>query len=301
MTNTTTFRRSAPAVNKKKRGKQPSAAAKQRIRDAFDADMLADICVRQDFTGYAHKVDLAPAQTGRERFFYYVDNGSDVLGIAHLDTVQDDTTCQVIDTAAGLLATSGGLDDRLGAYVILELLPQLDIKCDWLLTTDEEIGASTAADFWPEHKTYNWMFQFDRGGTDVVMYEYETDELVDLVEASTARVGQGIFSDICVLDHLGCAGFNWGVGYADYHSPRSHAWLEDTFRMVARFEKFWKANHDRFLEYDPDAKAEADDSWVNYREWWDKQDAKHDDDDIFTGTVWANGTIDPFDDMEDAL
>lgn len=232
--------------------RQPSQHAKQLVRDAFDADKLKFVCETGDFLDYATRVELMDSPTGRPRFFYYKDNGSDILAIAHLDTVQDDRTCNVVDSSAGLLALSGGLDDRLGAYVILEMLPKLGIVCDWLLTTDEEIGQSTAEEFWPEHKAYNWMFQFDRGGTDVVMYEYETPELAEAVEACGARIGEGSFSDICLLDHLGCAGFNWGVGYEDYHSARSHAWLEDTFRMVARFVKFYKKNRDEWFPYERD-------------------------------------------------
>lgn len=222
--------------------RQPSAAARQRVRDAFDAGKLTDICVRQDFSAYATRVELP----GDNRFYWYQDNGSDILAVAHLDSVQDDTRCTVVDTAAGLLACSGGLDDRLGAYVILEMLPRLGIVCDWLLTTDEEMGASTADSF-DTDKLYNWVIQFDRGGTDVVMYQYETKDLVKLVGASGAQVGTGSYSDICCLDHLGCAGINWGVGYRDYHGPRAHAWLEDTFRMVARFAKFHRANAATYL------------------------------------------------------
>lgn len=230
----------------------PNKKAMKRVRDAFDGDSLKRICESNDFSAYADKFQLAPDErTGRERFYYYQDNGSSILAVAHLDHVQADATCQVIDTAAGLLVTSGALDDRLGAYVILELLPKLGIKCDILLTTDEEIGASTASDFVSD-KDYNWIIEFDRGGTDVVMYDYETNDLCDLVEASGARVGHGSFSDICLLDHLGCAAFNWGVGYQDYHGPRSHAWLEDTFRMVVRFLKFHKMNADVLLEHDPE-------------------------------------------------
>jgi hypothetical protein len=228
--------------------KQPSKAAKQAVRDAFDANKLIDVCERDDFSVFAKRHNLVPYR-GRERFFYFEDNGADILAVAHLDTVQDDRSCKIIETAAGPLVCSGGLDDRLGAYVILDMLPKLGVKCDILLTTDEEMGQSTASDFVPE-KSYNWIIQFDRAGTDVVMYQYETPELVDLVENSGAQVGIGSYSDISDLDHLGCAGFNWGVGYQEYHSERSHAWLEDTFRMVARFVKFYRANVDEFLAYD---------------------------------------------------
>lgn len=246
--------RGAPAVRKPK---SPSKRSKDLVRSAFDAASLVRICEMKDFSEYAPRIELRPDKD-HERFYHFADNGSKILAVAHLDHVQSDGTCQVVKTAAGMLALSGALDDRLGAYVILELLPKLGITCDWLLTTDEEIGASTASDFPFDangdlitDKEYNWIIEFDRGGTDVVMYDFETDELTKLVEASGARVGVGSFSDICCLEHLGCAAFNWGVGYEDYHGPRSHAWLEDTFRMVARFLKFHKANADKFLEYEP--------------------------------------------------
>jgi hypothetical protein len=217
---------------------------------AFDEDALIRVCEMHDFSEYAPRYELEPWPDGDERFFHYQDNGSDILAVAHLDHVQGDGTCHVINTPAGQLAVSGALDDRLGAYVILELLPRLGIKCDWLLTTDEEMGATTASAF-DAPKDYNWIIEFDRGGTDVVMYDFETPELVDLVEEAGARVGIGSYSDICELEYLGCAAINWGVGYEDYHSPRAHAWLEDTFRMVEKFMRFHEVNADVFLPHYP--------------------------------------------------
>lgn len=266
----------------------------KKVRRAFDADALVDLCVRQDFSDYATRVDLPPGRDGHPRFYYYQDNGSDVLAVAHLDSVQEDGTCKVVETSAGLLAVSGTLDDRLGVYVILELLPRLGVTCDWLLTTDEEMGQSTAEDFAEDQrgdggKDYNWMFQFDRGGTDVVMYDYETPDLVALVEDSGARVGMGSFSDICMLENLGCVGLNWGVGYQDYHGPRAHAWLEDTFRMVGSFLRFYEANANFYLPYEPRPRYRFggvgwddgldDDELRELREWFDQRqhDAEHGD------------------------
>lgn len=241
--------------------RQPTPLEQSIVAAAFDPEMLKHICLTWDFSSYASKVELP----GDDRFYWYQDNGSDILAVAHLDTVQGDRTCKVIETAAGPLAVSGALDDRLGAYVILELLPILGVTCDILLTTDEEQGMSTAREFaedFHDGKEYNWIIQFDRGGTDVVMYDYETGEYAAMVEAAGAQVGQGSYSDICDLEDLGCAGFNWGVGYEDYHSPRAHAWLADTFRMVARFLRFHKANADTFLPHDQ--KRWPDSDWVVY-------------------------------------
>lgn len=258
------------------RRRSPDKADMVAIREAFDADALVRVCEmsQDDFTHYARRVELEPHPDGTPRFYYYLDNGADILAVAHLDHVQPDATAHVVDTAAGPLVTSGALDDRLGAYVILELLPRLGVTCDWLLTTDEEIGGSTADEF-DTLKHYHWMIEFDRGGSDVVLYQYETEALVDLVEASGADVGVGSYSDIAVLEHLGCAGLNWGVGYQDYHSARSHAWLEDTFRMVGRFLRFHRANAGTYLEHgpvDPDAYWGDDDGPVDPDLYWGDDD-----------------------------
>ena len=237
--------------------RQPSRAARKRVKAAFDPATLADICVRQSFDDYAPRTNLAPGHDGHPRFYHHLDQGSPILAVAHLDSVQPDGRCTVTDTAAGLLACSGTLDDRLGAYIILDLLPKLGVVTDILLTTDEECGASTASAFDPTAQ-YNWMIQFDRAGTDVVAYQYDDDHLRELVDGCGARMGIGSYSDIADLDHLGCVGLNWGCGYADYHSARAHAWLEDTFRMVARFVKFHRANVDTYLPYS------WKDSWVDY-------------------------------------
>lgn len=246
--------------------RQPSQVEQNRVFDEFEPDVLKHLCTTWDFSNYATKTELP----GRDRFYWYQDNGSDILAVAHLDTVQDDRRCEIAWTAAGPLAVSGALDDRLGVYVILELLPALGVTCDWLLTTDEERGQSTgrefAEDFCLGGKQYNWIIQFDRGGTDVVMYQYETKEYAALVEASGAQVGMGSYSDIAEMEDLGCAAYNWGVGYQDYHSPRSHAWLNDTFRSVARFLRFHAANantHQPHEEYDWRVEKQ-DDSWLDY-------------------------------------
>ena len=99
-------------------GRQPSKKAVKRVAMSFDAAALQDLCVRQDFSDYANRTEV-----GKDRFFWHADNGSDVLAVAHLDHVQSSARCQVTDTTAGPLATSGALDDRLGVYVILDLLP----------------------------------------------------------------------------------------------------------------------------------------------------------------------------------
>lgn len=258
------------------------------VENAFDPDALCRVCVADDFGPNTYgltRTTLPPHASGRERFYWHRDNGPDstVLAVAHLDTVQDDRTCQITETAGGLLATSGALDDRLGAYIILDLLPALGITVDVLLTTDEESGQSTASDFDPP-KEYDWIIQFDRGGTDVVAYQYHTEDLEARVRASGARMGQGSYSDIVELEHLGVAGLNWGTGYQDYHSPRSHAWLDDTFRCVSKFARFYALNAGtpipHFLEpsdyddTDPDAPEHDYNVVAHCGDWIDLSDER---------------------------
>jgi hypothetical protein len=185
-----------------------------------------------------------PIDDAPNDYYHFRDNGSHVLAVAHLDTVvRPQGRVPVFhNTASGPAVVSGALDDRLGAYVILRLLPELGVNCDWLLTVGEEDGQSTASFFDPG-KTYDHVIEFDRAGTDVVMYQYEDRDSRAAVQASGAKMGHGSFSDICYLEQLGVKAFNWGVGYdGNYHSEKGYAILCNTFAMVAKYLRFHTQN-----------------------------------------------------------
>ena len=185
----------------------------------------------EDFEG-----ELRVGPNGRHLF---IDNGGDVLAVAHLDTVQSSRHFIVDTIGSEKIVLNCQLDDRLGAYIILDHLPKLGLKYDVLLTEGEESGRSTAADFVPA-KDYNWMFSFDRNGTDVVMYQYEDEPIIEVIEQEYGvAVGIGSFSDICFLGHLGIKGFNWGCGYHDNHGRFSHAVVEETAYMMEAFQFFF--------------------------------------------------------------
>jgi M42 glutamyl aminopeptidase len=237
------------------------------IRDAFDRDALARICSmdERDFAAEYGMTVVAVDQPAPDDFYAYRDNGSGILAVAHLDTVSDpgSRAATFIDTAAGPVVYSRALDDRLGAYIILDLLPKLGVDMDILLTVGEETGQSTAAFFEPD-KEFDWMIEFDRGGTDVVMYQYEDACTIARVEETGAIVGDGIFSDICYLEHLGVKGFNWGVGYRDYHTARSHAYIDDTLRMVGYFLDFYAMNVDRVMPHVHQPQPPLDEWWTHF-------------------------------------
>lgn len=226
----------------------------KRVRRAFSQQKLKQICEMHE-DDFADMYDLDTyivSDRETDNFYLYKDNGANIIAVAHLDTViaHARRMASFANTASGPIVHSGALDDRLGAYTILELLPKLGIQYDILLTTGEESGRSTAQHF-KTNKEYQWMIEFDRGGTDVVMYQYDDAETRDLVKACGAKPSDGIFSDISYMEHLEIKGFNWGVGYRDYHGPRGHAYLEDYWMMIGHYLKFHDANQDIYLPHEP--------------------------------------------------
>jgi ribosomal protein L37E len=216
---------------------------RRQVRRAFDADALRRVCVDPAPAGFERYGIVNRFGDGPDDFYVHRDNGSSVLAVAHLDSVQGKRRFKMAGDRANPIVYSPTLDDRLGAYVIAELLPALGIVPDVLLTSGEE-SCNSSARLFDTDKQYNWMFSFDRGGTDVVAYQYDTSELRERIHAAGAPVGDGSYSDIADLDHLGCAGVNWGVAYRDYHGSNAYVPLNDLFLSVARFVRFWGANAD---------------------------------------------------------
>lgn len=180
------------------------------------------------------------------QFYLFQDNGANVLAVAHLDTVLPDAAdCQRHRDRVWSVA----LDDRLGAYIILEVLPALGIECDILLTIGEETSQSTAEHFNP-HKAYNWVVEFDRAGTDVVTYQYQTAAWHEALTMAGFKIGKGCYSDIAELYTLGIACVNIGCGHKDSHTRGCRVNLRDTSRMVALFVDFYWRNYTTRFECD---------------------------------------------------
>lgn len=175
----------------------------------------------------------------------HIDRGAQILGVGHLDCVKYERPKQYGD-----IVTCPQLDDRLGVWCLLDLLPRMGLNFDVLLTDCEEVGQSTAEHF-KTSKHYRWIFEFDRRGTDVVMYDYETSEYRQLLRDFDFSVGNGSFSDICSLDHLGATGFNFGTGYHNEHTSECFADLRDTMSQACRFATFFKANELVDMPYCP--------------------------------------------------
>lgn len=183
-------------------------------------------------------------QVSSGRCYTFIDNDSDILAVAHLDTVV--RSRRFVQT--GDFVISGRLDDRLGVHIILDILPALGVQVDILLTEGEEIMQSTANWFRPE-KRYKWIVEFDRSGTDVVLYQYEIQQAIDAVQSVGGIVGQGSYSDICDLQ-LDCCGFNFGTGYYRQHSSQSYAYLTHVNDMIHLFLQFYHKYKDTEFLFD---------------------------------------------------
>jgi hypothetical protein len=175
----------------------------------------------------------------------HIDRGCKILGVAHLDTVLSATP-----HLENSLVMTPTLDDRLGVWVLLHLLPSLGFNdYDILLTDNEERGASTAADFCGKEYGYNWIFEFDRQGTDAVTYHYTDRPWLTALE-ETFTLGQGSYSDIADLA-AGVCGVNVGVGYHRQHSYSCYANLQHTIAQTKLFVEFAKRYYDAKFTHTP--------------------------------------------------
>lgn len=173
---------------------------------------------------------------------------SKVLGVAHLDTVRPYSHFWMNDSYVGCPT----LDNRLGAWVLIQGLTDMGITLDLLLCDEEERGNSTAQDFVvPEGVEYNWMVSFDRMGMgDCALYQYESPAVKAMLKPFGINGVKGSYSDIDSAGHLGILGFNWGCGMQDYHSDSSYASLFALRTQMERFARFFETHKDIKLPYE---------------------------------------------------
>jgi len=91
------------------------------------------------------------------------------------------------------------------------------------------------------------MFEFDRQGTDVVMYDYEHPDYEAMLEPHGFSTGWGSYSDICHLSHLDITGFNFGCGYYQNHQPGSHFVVQEAHDAVEKFLGFYDEYKDTLM------------------------------------------------------
>ena len=165
----------------------------------------------------------------------FIDRGTKILFIAHLDTVLTPQIKRITNKRI----YAQGLDDRLGCYAAFNLSKELG--ADLLLTDNEESMASTAE--FHKCKSYNWVVEFDRGGSDVVTYELDNKKFRGAIKQFWG-LGIGSFSDIAFLNTKACC-MNVGVGYKKAHSEDSYVDLLVYNEQMKKFREFFGINKDR--------------------------------------------------------
>jgi len=183
-----------------------------------------------------------------DRPCFYLDNNSTVLAVAHLDSVQDSDHFKHTIVGDETFVFSPVLDDRAGVYIILDLLPKMGINVDVLLTTGEETGSSTASEFYTSKK-YMWGVEFDRGGHDVVTYDFDNKAWEARIKEAGFKVGSGTFSDISRLEEIGCSFMNIGVGSYDGHAKRAYLIIEEMIDNLAKFFVFYELHRQRHFPH----------------------------------------------------
>ncbi len=174
------------------------------------------------------KIEAGKLSRNDRRIF--IDNGGDILFVAHVDTVLPPKIKK--HTKKRLHAS--GLDDRLGCLLAYELGMKLQV--DILLTDDEEKCQSTAQ--YHICKNYNWVVEFDRAGDDVVTYE-NNSYAFNQVLLKYWNIGFGSYSDIFDLPTTACC-FNLGIGYQYAHSKNSYVDLKILKSQIEKFMVFYE-------------------------------------------------------------
>ncbi len=177
--------------------------------------------------------------------YAFKDNNSNVLLVAHCDTVQpvrlDDETKHRV--------TGAGFDDRLGIAMCDRLASEL--SCDVLITDHEEIGRSTASNADIPLERYNLIIGLDREGTDVVTYDIDSPEWLEALE-DYWHIGHGSFSDIVALsDRIDTCMVNVGTGHYGAHDIDSYyikTEAEMQYNKAAEFIKQYRG--ERFVVTD---------------------------------------------------
>ena len=193
--------------------------------------------------------ELLNDKTNKDRLPYNhkTRDGATILGVAHCDYVRSAWSYPTLTktTDGNDAVVAGQVDDRVGVWLLLDILPGLIPTFDVLLTDDEEIGRSTAQNFGEDMQdghgpqSYNWTFQFDRRGTDFVDYGKASQRFIKNFKKATGIAhGMGSFSDICYLPDSCGSKVNIGTGYYNEHSPTAHVDLQKCFDQVTRFSRF---------------------------------------------------------------
>ncbi|MFA5936511.1 MAG: hypothetical protein WC822_01390 [Candidatus Paceibacterota bacterium] len=187
--------------------------------------------------------------TDKKQVCYWLEHSSpheppDVMGLAHMDTVHNKKLYYLnVNTPKGQYHMCPTLDDRLGVYTLLYHLPHhYGIRTQVLLTLDEERCNSSAHLFDEGSFPLNWVYSFDREGSDVVTYNMESEDWLDALRGVGFKLGWGTYSDMAELDRLGICGVNVGTGLCNGHGYTANMFEKAYVKQVEKFVLLYHMN-----------------------------------------------------------
>jgi len=239
----------------------------KKILSTFDYQTM-EVIFNADFEWFEQFGTLVESDNGQR--YIFIDNGADILAVAHLDTVNEGTHFKPVEGLGEhrLTIFSNRCDDRLGAYILFDVLPQFGLNYDILLCDDEEIGKSTAKQFKTEKK-YNWIFEIDRRMDDCVTYGYSSVKWDDHLN-KYFTIGRGSVSDISYLEDLGCKAFNLGAGYENEHDETFACFHPDiTASQVGKLIQFYYENRFTFFPHEKKVYTPPATTYRYWNNWGD--------------------------------
>lgn len=204
----------------------------------------------------AHYCEVSDRELMEQMTFYTLNDagkylgwlqrpGSKILAVAHIDYHCSGR----VHKASPETVVSSALDDRLGVYMAMEALPEIGVRCDVLLTDDEESAMSTMQGLGMAFlRRYNWIIQLDYPGEGVSMHGYTG--MRDAVQEVFGPAPPVSFTDISfVKDYSPISAFNAPTGYVQQHTEGCHVSMPVFARCLERIKAFYDVHKDtKFVE-----------------------------------------------------
>jgi len=251
-----------------------------------DIAALRKLCTMKEKKVRRFLLSVIPDLENREHFLYRETSGATVLAVAHMDVVSESSSFDSFSTPDDIMVFSPALDDRLGVFTMTHLLKQFGLEMDLLFTTDEERCSSTAEEFVDYcGKDYNWIVGLDRKGSDVVLYDYDTNtDFVDALKAAEFKLSLGSFSDISYMEPMQTSAFNMGIGYHFQHTNKCCASMLELAGQLRKLKSFFDAFSETKFTHTPEPRTlsgaatwSAPGKWSGIRKsnrdpWWEREE-----------------------------
>ena len=165
--------------------------------------------------------------------------------VAHLDTVFKTPPTEILyDTALNMMISpqGAGFDDRIGVWMILQILSTTKLRPHVIFTMGEEVGglgAVALAKINCPFADLRFMIELDRrGSNDCVFYDCDNPSFTSYIESFGFVENWGSYTDICdLMESWRIAGVNFSVGYRDEHTVSEVLFVEQALDTMQKVKK----------------------------------------------------------------